>query len=136
MKRRKFLSLLLGLLGSGVAVSFGYPIVRLLGPPVSAEKQKPVSLTKNEVPVGESMGIIYNNRPGIVINHPSRGLLAFSRVCTHLGCLIDYNKDTEKLLCPCHAGTFNLDGNVVSGPPPKPLPKLPLKVVGERIIIG
>lgn len=136
MQRREFLTSILGLLGSGAAVSLAYPIVRLLAPPQGAGEQKPVVLSKNEIPVGESKGIVYNNIPAIVINHPQKGLLAFSRVCTHLGCLVDYNKNTDKLICPCHAGTFSLDGNVVSGPPPKPLPKLPLMVHGEEIIIG
>lgn len=126
----------MGLLGTGAAVSLAYPVVKLLAPPQGAGEQKPVLLSKNEIPVGESINFNFNNIPAIVINHPGKGLLAFSRVCTHLGCLVDYNKKTDKLLCPCHAGTFSLDGHVVSGPPPQPLPKLPLRVAGEKIIIG
>lgn len=136
MQRRKFLTLILGLLGSGAAVSLAYPIVRLLAQPQGAGGQKPVLLSKDEIRVGESKGIIFNDIPAIVINHPQKGLLAYSRVCTHLGCLVDYNKEIDKFLCPCHAGIFSLDGNVVSGPPPKPLSKLPLMVHGDKIIIG
>ncbi|MGW8273276.1 MAG: QcrA and Rieske domain-containing protein [Thermodesulfovibrionales bacterium] len=72
----------------------------------------------------------------IVINRTDKGLIAFSKVCTHLGCLVAYDEDSKALICPCHAGTFDLEGNVISGPPPKPLTKLPLKVEGDNIIIG
>jgi len=126
----------LGLLGSGAAVSLAYPVVRLLAAPKGAGEQKTVLLSKSEIPVGGSKKIIFNNMPALVINHSNKGLLAFSRVCTHLGCLVEYNKNTDTLVCPCHAGTFSLDGNVISGPPPKPLPMLPLRVAGEQIIIG
>lgn len=136
MQRRKFLTVLLGLLGSGAAVSFGYPLLRFLAPPQTAAKQKSLVLSKGEIPAGESKEIIYNDTPSIVINHPAKGVLAFTRVCTHLGCLVDYDKKAGRLICPCHAGTFDLDGKVMSGPPPKPLPKLPLRVEGDSIILG
>lgn len=136
MQRRKFLTILLGLLGSGAAVSFVYPLMRFLAPPQGAEKQKSLLISKNEIPIGEAKNIIYNNTPAIVINHPGKGIIAFTRVCTHLGCLVEYEKKSGRLLCPCHAGTFDLDGNVMSGPPPKPLPKLQFRVEGNNIILG
>ena len=57
-------------------------------------------------------------------------------VCSHLGCLVDYDKVRNRIFCPCHAAVFDLEGNVVTGPPPKPLQKLPLRVEGESIVIG
>jgi cytochrome b6-f complex iron-sulfur subunit len=49
---------------------------------------------------------------------------------------VEFNKNSLKFVCPCHAGIYDLDGNVVSGPPPKPLTAIPLKIEGETIIIG
>lgn len=136
MKRRSFLKSILSVLGSLTAVSFLYPLVRFLAPPKSEARTKKLILQKGEVPSGASKDIIVNDTPAIIINSPGKGLIALSKVCTHLGCLVEYDRGRNRLLCPCHAGVYDLEGNVVSGPPPKPLPKLPLRVEGENIVIG
>lgn len=54
---------------------------------------------------------------------------AFSRRCTHLGCLVDWDRDKARLQCPCHGGAYDIaSGEVVDGPPPNPLPEVLLKV--------
>lgn len=136
MERRRFLRLLLAVFGSTALASFLYPMIRFLAPPAGEAKTEVLTLKKSDIPIGGSRDIIFNNRPAVVINHTGKGLLAFTKVCTHLGCLVEYDEIQNKLICPCHAGTFDLEGNVLSGPPPKPLPKLPLRVQGEDIIIG
>lgn len=136
MKRRKFLKSLLALLGSTTLISFAYPLVRFIAPPSKKVEVKRLSLQKNEIPAGEARKIVFNDTPAIIINRPGKGYIALSRVCTHLGCLVGYNKAKGELICPCHAGVFNLDGKVLSGPPPKPLAEFPLRVEGDTIIIG
>ncbi len=136
MNRRTFLRSLLALLGSTVLVSFVYPLVRFLAPPGGEAKGRKVIINKSEILIGSAKNIIVNNIPSIVINTPDKGFIALSRVCTHLGCLVEYEKAKNRLLCPCHAGIYTLEGTVVSGPPPKPLQKFPLKVEGEDIVIG
>ena len=95
-----------------------------------------VTIDKKEVPVGDAKDLVLNDLPIVVINRPQKGYIALSRVCTHLGCLVEYQKGAEILLCPCHGGKFNLDGSVISGPPPQPLPRLALKVEGNSLVIG
>ena len=136
MNRRKFLKALLFFLGSTALGSFVYPLVRFLKPPGSEAEDGKTTVKKAEIPVGTAKDIFVNNTPAILINVPDKGLIALSKVCTHLGCLVEYDKLKEILLCPCHAGVFNLAGNVLSGPPPKPLQKFPVKVQGEDIVIG
>ena len=136
MKKREFLSLLLTLLGLTAASSFVYPLVRFLAPPSGKAKSKQITLKKSELPVGEAKEIPVGGVPAILINRPGKGFIAFSRVCSHLGCLVDYNKTQNNIFCPCHGAIFDLEGNVVSGPPPKPLQRFPLKVEGESILIG
>jgi cytochrome b6-f complex iron-sulfur subunit len=134
--RRAFLQKTLAFLGLTTLASFLYPLFRYFSPPVGEAGAKRLTLAKKEIPVGEAKDIIFNNTPGVVINRPDKGYIALSRVCTHLGCLVDYQKDKKRLLCPCHAGTYDLSGSVASGPPPKPLPKFPMRVEGDSIIIG
>lgn len=136
MKRRNFLQLSLALLGTSTLVSLVYPLYRFLVPPRSEEQAKTLVIAKRDIPLGEAREIVLNNVPVVVLNRPGKGLIAVSRVCTHLGCLVQYDKENKRLLCPCHAGVYDLEGNVLSGPPPKPLRKLPLRVEGETIVIG
>lgn len=136
MKRRSFLQWSLAFLGTTTLASLAYPLFRFLAPPRHAEKPGTLVVQKREIPLGEGKEIVYNNVPAIVLNRPGKGLIAVSRVCTHLGCLVQYDKENKRLLCPCHAGVYDLEGSVLSGPPPKPLPKLPLRVEGETIVIG
>jgi Rieske Fe-S protein len=63
---------------------------------------------------------------GILINLPGHGLVAYSDVCTHLSCAVLYQGD-GKLHCPCHEGLFDAaTGNVLAGPPTRPLPLIQL----------
>jgi cytochrome b6-f complex iron-sulfur subunit len=136
MKRRRFLQALLTALGLTAVGSFVYPVVRFLGPPGGKAALKQITFKKSEIPVGEAKDVALDATPAMIINRPGKGLIALSRVCTHLGCLVDYNKAQNRIICPCHGALFDLDGGVVSGPPPKSLPRLPLKVEGETIVLG
>ncbi len=134
--RREFLQKALALVGLTTLASFLYPIYKFFSPPPEEALARQLVLSKKEIPVGDAKDIVFNNTPGVVINRPDKGYVALSRVCTHLGCLVDYQKDKKRLLCPCHAGVYDLSGNVISGPPPRPLPRFPLRVEGDSIIIG
>jgi len=136
MKRRRFLTLLLTVLGFTTAGSFVYPLVRFLAPTGAKAKLKPIILKKSEIPIGEAKEIAVGTTPAMVINRPGGGFIALSRICTHLGCLVDYSKAENRIICPCHGAIFDLEGNVVSGPPPRPLPRVPLQVEGDAIVIG
>ncbi|HSQ77367.1 MAG TPA: Rieske (2Fe-2S) protein [Nitrospirota bacterium] len=134
--RREFLQRLLAALGLTALASFFYPLAKYFSPPAGESGAKQLVLSKKDIPVGDAKDIVFNGSPGIVVNRPDKGFVALSRVCTHLGCLVEFQKDRKRFLCPCHAGTYDLSGNVTSGPPPKPLPQIPLKVEGDSIIIG
>ena len=70
------------------------------------------------------------------IVNTGKELLTFSSVCTHLGCLISWSRTENRFMCPCHGGQYDIQGNVVAGPPPAPLKRLPLKVEREKVYIG
>jgi len=67
------------------------------------------------------------------------GIVAYSKICTHVGCPISLNeRTTHHLLCPCHQSTFDLadSARVVFGPAARPLPQLPLAVDSEGYLIA
>jgi cytochrome b6-f complex iron-sulfur subunit len=136
MKRRRFINLFLTILGLTTVGSFVYPLVRFLSPVRGKADAKQIALKKSEIPIGTAKEIPLNNIPAIIINRPEKGFVALSRVCTHLGCLVEYDKIQNKLICPCHGALFDLEGNVESGPPPRPLSKFPIKVESDSILIG
>jgi cytochrome b6-f complex iron-sulfur subunit len=135
MKRRSFLGIVLGFFTSTALVTLAYPLARFFAPSSAAGTQR-VSLRKDSIAVGGAEETVVNNVPVIVINRPGKGYIALSRICTHLGCLVQYDRESGRLLCPCHAGLFDTEGNVLSGPPTKPLSKLPLHVEGEYLLVG
>jgi ubiquinol-cytochrome c reductase iron-sulfur subunit len=67
------------------------------------------------------------------------GILAYSKICTHVGCPISlWEQQTHHLLCPCHQSTFDLadNGKVIFGPAARALPQLPLAVDDEGYLIA
>jgi menaquinol-cytochrome c reductase iron-sulfur subunit len=58
----------------------------------------------------------------------SRNIRAISATCTHLGCQVQWDGGTERFKCPCHGGVFDAAGQVVSGPPPRPLDAIEVRL--------
>jgi cytochrome b6-f complex iron-sulfur subunit len=136
MKRRSFLTILTTALGLTALGSLAYPLFRFLLPVESAVQAKSLTVPMSQIPVNATKDLMIGLTPAIIIHTRDKGFLAFSKICTHLGCLVKYDKDRQIFICPCHAGTFDLEGNVISGPPPKPLQKFAVKVAGENLVIG
>ena len=64
------------------------------------------------------------------------GPTVFSAVCSHLGCLVNYQKDRGEFVCPCHGGRYDLTGKNIAGPPPAPLTRFPVKTQGGMLMVG
>jgi menaquinol-cytochrome c reductase iron-sulfur subunit len=60
---------------------------------------------------------------------------AMGSTCTHLGCRTTYDKPNKRIICPCHGGVYDLEGKVVSGPPPAPLPPVATRVDGDKVLV-
>lgn len=60
---------------------------------------------------------------------------ALSPICTHRQCYVKYNATKKKIECGCHKSSYDLDGKVLGGPAPAPLPTFPARLDGDRIII-
>lgn len=59
----------------------------------------------------------------------------FSPMCTHLGCGYRWDGEEKKFKCPCHGSVFDIDGQVLAGPAPRPLDRLPSKIENGRLLV-
>lgn len=82
------------------------------------------------VPVGEAHYFSYPgaNDHAILLRLAERRFVAYSGKCTHLSCAVYWDARRGRLLCPCHEGVFHPEtGDVLAGPPPRPLPRIALE---------
>ncbi|MBI4484557.1 MAG: Rieske (2Fe-2S) protein, partial [Acidobacteria bacterium] len=73
----------------------------------------------------------FGSKPGIVVRTADGEVRAFTAICTHLDCTVQFKADTSQIWCACHNGLYDLGGNVISGPPPRPLERFVVNVRGE-----
>jgi nitrite reductase/ring-hydroxylating ferredoxin subunit len=89
-----------------------------------------------DVPPGGSLVFDFPE-PGdrcLLLRLDSDRFVALGQKCTHLGCPVLYRHEEKKLHCPCHEGYFSAeDGRVLSGPPPRPLPRIQLERRGDDL---
>ena len=137
MKRRRFLDIFIGgaffttiMAAIGTAIAFVLPPKRTNG---NGESRTEVGSVER-LPVGKAVKVLHHGKP-VVVGNTKRGYFAISAVCTHLGCLVDWNENTKQLDCPCHAAIFDIQGNVLTGPSPKPLPSYEVMVVGGKVYV-
>jgi cytochrome b6-f complex iron-sulfur subunit len=138
VKRRSFIDIFFG--GSLLATiaAFLYPVVRYVLPSKSAGViQNNVTAAKvGELPPNAAKVFKFGSAPAVLVNTAEGTLVALSAVCTHLTCTVRYDGETGTLFCPCHNGRFDLSGNVLSGPPPKPLETFAVEISGPDIIVS
>ncbi|HSB15376.1 MAG TPA: ubiquinol-cytochrome c reductase iron-sulfur subunit [Bryobacteraceae bacterium] len=71
-----------------------------------------------------------------VVKVSDADVVAFSPICTHLGCAYHWDERKNNFLCPCHSSTFGLDGRVLSGPARRPLERFRVRIENGRLLLG
>lgn len=135
---RRLVNLFLGTSLGALFISVFYPLVKYLSPPKLAEPTTfKVTLPWKVTEVKANSGRIFRfgSRPGLLIKTPGGELRAFSAICTHLDCTVQYREDRQEIWCACHNGKYDLSGKNVSGPPPRPLDPLEVKMLGDQIVV-
>jgi cytochrome b6-f complex iron-sulfur subunit len=139
IKRRSFLNYCIGMslctFGGTAVYSFG----KYLFPPdtLGGEAEgEVIRIALGEIPIGGAKIVRYKGEPSIIVRTTEKSVHVLSAVCTHLGCLVKWDSVKATLVCPCHAASFDVNGNVIGGPAPRPLQTHPVKIAQEEIIIG
>jgi cytochrome b6-f complex iron-sulfur subunit len=131
VSRRRFLSYLLSFSILATLGGVLAPIISYLWPSyshASGGRRDPVQIgTIADFPVGK----------GKVVPVSQGGIRAFSAICTHLGCIVEWDQSRHLIVCPCHDAHFNaVNGAVVSGPPPSPLTQLKVSQKDDAIYVS
>ena len=140
MKRREFTNLMgLGLLASSLPIVIA--ACQSDSEPAADAGSGDGFVAMGSVADLDAQGSLSNDRVQgnrvAVIRDPnnSGALIAVNTVCTHAGCTVAWESDQGLFLCPCHGGSYNPDGTVSGGQPPKPLGIFEAKVDGDQVMV-
>ena len=129
------------LLGGGFAASlasFIYPVLRFMYPPELPEatvNEADVGTTA-EFPVNSGKIVKFGSRPVLLLHLAEQEWKAFSGTCTHLDCTVQYQPEAHRIWCACHNGTYDLNGRVIAGPPPRPLEPYTVRIRGDEVVVA
>lgn len=134
--RRDFLGICAGGGAALFMAGIGYIVFRYLAPKPTNEQQVKIEFPESEVTSGGAKFFEFAGKSAVLVRRKDGTLTAMSAVCTHLGCIVQWQQDKEQFLCPCHAGIYGIDGKVLAGPPPKPLQVIPVITAAGKIVVG
>lgn len=158
ISRRGFLGWASGTIAGGVALVLGLSGIRYLltpalskaqasspasvGPVSQFEVNKPKAVSY-ETTVKDGWYVQSERKMAWVVRYEDGSIVVFDPHCTHLGCIVNWSdqglagKLGWNFYSPCHGGVFDITGNVITGPPPRPLDRIECKVEnGELILLG
>lgn len=134
--RRRFLEICLGGVAVVSASAVAYPVLRYLSPLPDRNEASKITIPENEIREGDAKFFQYAGSAAVLVKTKGGDLIALSAVCTHLGCIVQWQKERQEFLCPCHAGHYTAEGEVITGPPPKPLQRLTVTVANGTVTVG
>lgn len=141
-KRRTFFKACMAAIGGLIGLAMGVPLIGFaISPAFRKASKKWVDLGIVDLLKGsryKKINYVFQAKDGWVEANKKRSVyltdqgggdfVVYSRVCSHLGCLVRWDDEKNQFLCPCHGAIFDSTGKVVAGPPPRPMEKLEVKV--------
>ena len=127
---RGFLSLW-GLAAAGVGISF-------LKAPDGKERPGAGQVRCGalaDLPIGGARFVPHGAGPLLIVRESETECVALSAICTHMRCVLKWDDEGRTIECPCHDGAFDRHGNVLSGPPSRPLPRYAAEIRAGEIIV-
>lgn len=79
--------------------------------------------------------VVLFRKEKVFINRMAEGFMAMSAICPHLRCVVRWTEPKEVFECPCHGAKFSPVGEVLEGPPPRPMDLYPIEIVEDKIVV-
>ena len=133
--RRRFLTSLFALASALGLGAIAAPLARFAYPVIKGQVFERLKVASAAAVTSEGVRFDYQDVPAMLIQKEDKSFAAYSLVCTHLGCIVKWETRISQFHCPCHAGYFDEDGQVVAGPPPSPLARYKLTVEAGDIYV-
>jgi len=135
-RRAFFANLVLGIAGLLSVGALGERLFAFLSPPAVPQRDIEVDAGALEAIPDGGGAIVHLAGGHVALERTGGAVRAFYAVCTHLGCVVDWQPSSgHAWRCPCHGGLYDRAGRVVGGPPPKPLRPLPATVRDGKIYV-
>lgn len=127
----------LRLLGTAVACAAATPLASLAGCGGAGDRRaEGLRVELGRVAPGGRLRVMVRGNPVELRRDAGGEVTAMSLLCTHTGCEVRWQTDEGRYVCPCHDGRFDAGGKVISGPPPAPLRRLPVRRQGDAVWVG
>ena len=124
------------------AGALGYPIYQYLASPAEmAANESAVSeitlKAAHTIEPGSALMFMFGSSPALLIHAADGSWAAFSAVCTHLGCTVQFQAEQNRIHCACHGGIYDpRTGKNIGGPPPRPLTSYKVSVAPDAITVS
>jgi menaquinol-cytochrome c reductase iron-sulfur subunit len=149
-KRRGFLVGSITMMMGAISAALGIPALGYLLVPAREKKRQSwieaADLTKLMVNQPEQVifqrarrdgwKVVTEKAAAWVVKTGEQQVVAFSPVCTHLGCAVSWNSGDRTFVCPCHTSSFSPEGKVMGGPAPRSLDRFDVRVDGIKVMLG
>lgn len=150
VSRRDFLAAATWAIGVLMGAGIGLPaIAYIVGPALQEEQSEEWirlgSTSKVELGIPTLFKVRIERQTGWIVNEEEisvyvltengRDFIAMSNICTHLGCRVRWIDEQNRFFCPCHNGIFDKEGQIVSGPIPRPLDQYEVKIEDEQLFM-
>jgi menaquinol-cytochrome c reductase iron-sulfur subunit len=165
LSRRNFVLRALGVIGGAIAVVLGIPVAGFASAPGWRAKTPARLLSTSVVPTLRSSALtpvgkladfavgvpqyVQVDRPIVdgwveesapvgvhVVRTSETDVAVFDPHCTHLGCPLAWSPGARSFVCPCHGGSFDGEGRVIGGPPPRPMIRYETQIQDGNVLIG
>ncbi|MEO8392188.1 MAG: ubiquinol-cytochrome c reductase iron-sulfur subunit [Chloroflexota bacterium] len=142
LSRREFMDRSIKAIGAFIGITMGVSAVGyLISPALQPQQEQWIKIGRSSqvqsgvpmlftVTLNKTTGWVKSeiNLAYFVYTEDAVNFIVLSNICTHLGCQTHWNSDAGNIVCPCHGGQFDVRGNVIGGPPPRPLKRAEFKM--------
>lgn len=149
VSRRDFVTLVTGIISACIGAVVGLPAIGYLLSPAASRQKSEARVALGPIEnYPEGVPTLFNftrtkingwektvNSYGVYVLRNGEEVKVYSNICTHLSCRVKWEEENQIFHCPCHDGVFDINGEIVRGPQPRPLDTYPATIEDGNLFI-